>query len=161
MRTGRSGSFYPAVDLIASEEDVTLVMDVPGLKDEDLQIELCDGMLRIVGERRHPSASERTGRTHHLERGYGRFERVLRVPKDVDPSSLTASIEDGVLTVRIPMPEARKPHRIEICSGEAKRAIEAEWSTAGGHQEPEKSKEGNGDRELAAPERQITNQPTS
>lgn len=150
LRTDRGRTFFPAADLVASEEEVTLVMDVPGLKSEDLEIELSDGILRIRGERRYPYASEQAGRTiHRLERGYGRFERTLQLPKDVDPSALTAAIEDGVLTLRIPVPEARKPHRIEIRSGETQRVIDAEWSTEGGHRDSGESDEERGDREFA------------
>jgi len=150
LRADRSRTFFPAADLVASEEEVTLVMDVPGFKSEDLEIELSDGILRIRGERRYPYASEHGGRSiHRLERGYGRFERTLQVPKDVDPNALTAAIEDGVLTLRIPVPEARKPHRIDIRSGEAQRVIDAEWSTEGGHQDSGESDEERGDRELA------------
>jgi len=146
----RARTFFPAADLFASEEQVTLVMDVPGLRSEDVEIEVSDGTLRIRGERRYPYTSEQSGRTmHRLERGYGRFERVLQVSKDIDPGALTASIEDGVLTLRIPVPEARKPHRIEIRSGDDQRVIDAEWSTAGGHQDGEESDEDRGDRELA------------
>jgi len=134
LRADRSRAFFPAADLVASEEEVTLVMDVPGFKTDDLEIELNDGVLRIRGERRYPYASEGGRSIQRLERGYGRFERALQVPKDVDPSALTAAIEDGVLTLRIPVPEARKPHRIAIRSGDAQRVIDAEWSTEGGDQ---------------------------
>lgn len=150
LRTDRTRAFFPAADVIASEEEVNLVMDVPGFKTDDLEIELSDGILRIRGERRYPYASDGAGRSvQRLERGYGRFERVLQVPKDVDPSALTASIEDGVLTLRIPVPEARKPHRIEIRSGDDQRVIDAEWSTEGGHQEASEGEGREGDRELA------------
>lgn len=149
LRADRSRAFFPAADLLASEDEVTLVMDVPGFKTEDLEIELRDGVLRIRGERRYPYASERAGRSiQRLERGYGSFERVLQVPKDVDPEALTAAIEDGVLTLRIPVPEARKPHRIAIRSADAQRVIDAEWSTEGGHQEDDRDEQG-GERELA------------
>src|SRR4051812_22363114 len=93
LRTSRTRTLTPAADLIAGKEEGTLVMDVPGLKREDLEIELSEGLLRIRGERRYPYAAEQDGRSvHRLERGYGRFERLLQVSKDVDPSALTASI---------------------------------------------------------------------
>src|SRR3954470_4590641 len=128
LRSDRSRAFFPPADVVATKDEVTLVMDVPGFRTEDLEIELSDGVLRIRGERRYPYASDGAGRAiQRLERGYGRFERALQVPKDVDPSALAASIEDGVLTLRIPMPETRKPHRIEIRSAETQRVIDAEW----------------------------------
>jgi HSP20 family protein len=129
-------AFSPAADVVAGEDEVRVTMDVPGMKRDDLEVELLDGMLRIRGERRYPYASEGEGRrVQRLGRGYGRFERMLRVPKGVDPAALGATIEDGVLTLRIPMPESHKPHRIEIRSADAQRVIDAEWSTDGGHQD--------------------------
>jgi HSP20 family protein len=151
-RADGARDFFPAADLVASEEEVTLVMDVPGLRSEDLEVELVDRMLRIRGERRYPYGSGEAGRRiHRLERGYGRFERILQVPEGVDPGALAASIEDGVLTLRIPVPEARKAHRIEIRDPEAKRVIDAEWSTEGVHPASEKAEEEEEgrDRELA------------
>ena len=139
---GHPRTFFPPADLLAGEEEVTLEMDVPGLKSEDLEIELSEGMLRISGERRYPYAVEQSQRSiHRLERGYGRFERLLHVPEDVDPIALSASIEDGVLTVGIPAPEGRKAHRIEIRGAEDRRVVDAEWSTEGDDQDSEDRKE--------------------
>jgi HSP20 family protein len=62
---------------------------------------------------------------HRLERGFGRFERVIRVPQGLDPDTIVASMADGVLTLLIPKPEARKPRRIEIgISGPQQQQIE-------------------------------------
>lgn len=145
-RLDRARAFSPAADVIASEDAMTVVMDVPGMKKDDLTVELRDGVLRIRGERRYPYAHEQEGRRiQRLGRGYGRFERVLQVPKGIDPAALTASIEDGVLSLHIPLPETHKPHRIEIRSADTQRVIDAEWSTEGGHQE-----EDDGKPELAA-----------
>ena len=56
--------------------------------------------------------------------GFGKFERVLRVPGGLDPDAITASMANGVLTLHIPVPEARKPRRIEIATGGAQSALE-------------------------------------
>jgi HSP20 family protein len=137
LRADRSRAFLPAADLVASEDEVTLVMDVPGFKTRGSRDR---AERRDVANPRRASLSLRlrAGRPQHPppRTRLRRFERVLQVPKDVDPSTLTASIEDGVLTLRIPVPEARKPHRIEIRSGETQRVIDAEWSTEGGHKAP-------------------------
>src|ERR1700753_1977869 len=108
-------AFMPASDLLVGEEDVRLVMDVPGLRAEDLEIALADGRRAVRVERAYPYREHEPRKCPRLERGYGRFERVLRVPKEVEPDALSASIEDGVLTLRIPLPQARA-HRIEIAS---------------------------------------------
>jgi HSP20 family protein len=120
-------SFVPAADVVVTDDDVTVTMDVPGLKADDIAIELEGDTLTVRGERTSPYATGKDdeGRVlRRLERGFGKFERVLRVPKGLDPDAITASIADGVLTVHIPMPETRKPRRIEIATGDTQPALE-------------------------------------
>jgi len=108
-------AFMPPTDLLSGERDVRVVMDVPGFRVGDLEIELADGTLTIRGERRYPyHGQEDSHELNRLERGFGRFERTLRVPRDVDPGAIEASIDAGVLTLSIPMPDSRRPHRIEV-----------------------------------------------
>jgi HSP20 family protein len=147
-QAGWSRAFMPAGDLLVGEDDVRLVMDVPGLTAEDLEIELADGMLSVRGERRYPYREDEAHKLNRLERGYGRFERVLRVPKEVEPDALSASIEDGVLTLRIPLPQAKKPHRIEISSPGRMEAIDA-TAAGDGQSSGEVVAENNGHREPA------------
>lgn len=150
---GWSRAFMPQGDLLVGEEDVRLVMDVPGLKAEDLEIELADGVLSIRGERRYPYREDDAHKLNRLERGYGRFERVLRVPKEVDPNVLSASIEDGVLTLSIPLPQAKKPHRIEIAApgmtSGTMETIDATVTDGEASGSGEAVAENNGHRELA------------
>ena len=115
---GRAAAFFPAADVLVTDEDVTVHMDVPGLTAETLEIELQDDVLTVRGERTLPYAGEQTGAWQRLERGFGRFERVLRVPRGLDPDAIEASLVDGVLTLRIPKPERLKPRRVEITSAQ-------------------------------------------
>jgi HSP20 family protein len=141
-------AFTPATDLLVGEEEVRLVMDVPGLRTDDLEIELADGVLTVRGGRHYPYSEDSAHKLNRLERGYGRFERVLQVPKDLEPDALRASMSDGVLTLIVPLPQARKPHRIDITDGGAAApAIEA--NAEDGHGTAEPSAERNGHRELA------------
>lgn len=110
-------SFVPAADVVVTDDEVTVVMDAPGLKADDVTIELREDVLTVKGERAFPYASETDGNQRvwqHLERGFGGFERVLRLPSGLDPDAITASMTDGVLTLHIPKPQERKPRRIEI-----------------------------------------------
>ena len=68
------------------------------------------------------------------ERGYGKLERYLRVPKGLDPDAVTASLTAGVLTLRIPMPEERKPRRIEISTNGAQLSLEQSQREDVGHE---------------------------
>jgi HSP20 family protein len=122
-------SFVPAADVVVTDEDVTVLMDLPGLTADDVSIELREDMLTVRGERPLPSASEtedEQGRQvwQRVERDFGKFERVLRLPTGLDPDAITASMSDGVLTLHIAKPQERKPRRIEIASGQKMETIE-------------------------------------
>jgi HSP20 family protein len=122
---GIGRAFVPAADLLVSDDEVTVYMDVPGLRPEDLDIQLVDDILTVKGERTHPFASEdnqagRGRRWSRVERGYGKFQRMLQVPKGLDPERITASMVNGVLALHIPQPATRKPRKIQInVSGES------------------------------------------
>jgi HSP20 family protein len=119
---GLSG-FVPADDVVVGEADVTVTMDVLGIQADDLGIELENDLLTVRGERSHPYATD--GGTHaweRIERGFGRFERSLQVPRGLDPDAIEASLEAGVLTLRIPKPEQLKPKRVQIAAGRSEGA---------------------------------------
>jgi HSP20 family protein len=107
-------SFVPAADVVVTDDDVTVIMDVPGLKVDDVTIELIGDTLTVRGERAYPYGDDEGRTWQRVERGFGKFERVLRVPAGLDPEQISASMADGVLTLHIPKPESRKPRRIEI-----------------------------------------------
>jgi HSP20 family protein len=111
-------TFIPPADVLVSEHGVEVYMDVPGLRTDDLEIELENDTLSVRGERRFPYQAEGEQRVwRHIERRFGRFERSLRVPGGLDPDAVEASIADGVLTMTIPRPETLKPHRVQIRAG--------------------------------------------
>jgi len=121
-------AFVPAADLVVSEDEVTVMMDVPGFKREDLEIELDNDHLSVRGERKYPYSEDNGNKErtwHRFERGYGKFERILRLPGGLDADSVSASLEDGVLTLHVRKPDSQKPHRIEIAAGESTAAIES------------------------------------
>ena len=109
--------------LVETEAHFVLRADLPGIGEDDINIELEDGTLTVSGERKadHQSAGEGY---YRVERAFGAFSRSLTLPKGVDPEGVSARFDRGVLEVRIPKPEERKPRRIEI-SGAANQTIEA------------------------------------
>lgn len=112
---GTVSAFIPPADLLIDDDGVTVYMDVPGLHVDNLEIELENDTLTIRGERPFPySHEDGGGPVRRIERGFGRFERTLRVPAGLDPESVQADLHDGVLTLRIPKPETLRPRRIEI-----------------------------------------------
>jgi HSP20 family protein len=119
----RTPTFVPATDVTVSDGDLVLAMDVPGLSAEDLSIELVDNYLTVRGERRAPAVTEGVNLAHR-ERAFGRFERFVRVPDGVDPETITASIDNGVLSLIVPKPERMKPRKISIGVASERREIE-------------------------------------
>jgi HSP20 family protein len=107
--------FTPPADVIVSDDEVKVQMDLPGVSAENLEIELENDVLTIRGERPFPYSDSESDRTwRRVERAFGSFERILRVPRGLDPNTIEAEMHDGVLTLRIPRPEPAKPHRIQI-----------------------------------------------
>ena len=116
----RQAQFVPPADVLVDDDGVTVYMDVPGLRAEDLEIELQNDILTVRGNRPYPYEGQdgAAGAVRRVERGFGQFERSLRVPAGLEPASVAAEVHDGVLTLRIPKPEQLKPHRIQVRSGD-------------------------------------------
>jgi HSP20 family protein len=108
----------PAMDLLETDDAFVLRADLPGLSESDVSIELEDNVLTLSGERKVEHEDKREG-FYRVERAYGTFSRSLTLPKGVDAEAVSASFDRGVLEVRVPKPEQRKPRKIEISGGEA------------------------------------------
>jgi HSP20 family protein len=115
---GAASAFLPPADVIVGEDRVTVYMDVPGIKTEDLDIELENDMLTVRGERRPPWESL-DGCTARIERSFGAFERTLRVTGGLDPDAIEAEVTDGVLVLNLPEPARPQPRRIQVRHGAA------------------------------------------
>lgn len=116
---GASGPFIPPADLLIDDEGVDVYIDVPGLKRENLDIELENDTLTVRGDRPFPYPHENGGGpVRSIERGFGRFERSMRVPRGLDPEAIEATLQDGVLRLHLPKPETMRPRRIEIKADE-------------------------------------------
>ena len=123
---GNGGStmrrWVPSMDLVETDEHFVLRADLPGMSEEDIKIEFEDGTLTVSGERKAEHESKSEG-YYRVERAFGSFSRSLTLPQGIDAEAVTASFDRGVLEVRIPKPEERKPRRIEI-GGAAQQTIE-------------------------------------
>jgi HSP20 family protein len=116
---GAPAPFVPPADVLVDDEAVTVYMDVPGLRSEDLEVELENDILTVRGERPYPySREDGGGAMQRIERRFGRFERSLRVPAGLDPEAIEAALTDGVLKLRIPLPQTKRARRIEVKAGE-------------------------------------------
>jgi len=105
-------AWSPALDLYQNNDNVIARVELPGMRKEDIEISLQDGMLTISGERTSETAdSDKAERT---ERYVGKFRRSVSLPTQVDSNKVTASYRDGVLTVTLPKAEEAKPKQIQV-----------------------------------------------
>ena len=114
--------WMPAMDLVETGDHFVLRADLPGMGEEDVKIELEDTTLTVSGERKADHEAKGEG-YYRVERAFGSFARTLTLPQGVDPEAVSASFDRGVLEIRVPKPEARKPRRIEI-GGADRQTIE-------------------------------------
>jgi len=104
-------TFNPAIDVRASDTEIVLACDVPGVRLEDLEITLANRLLTIKGTRRFDSSETQQVL---LGRAYGSFSRSYTLPEALDEEKLAAELADGVLTVRIPKLPKAQPRKIQI-----------------------------------------------
>ncbi|PPE73374.1 heat-shock protein Hsp20 [Solimonas fluminis] len=96
----------PVVDITENEREYLVKAELPGLKKEDIKLDLANGMLTLSGER--SSEKENKGEKYHrIERSYGRFSRSFSVPDDVKVDQIKAECKDGVVSVHLPRAEAK------------------------------------------------------
>ncbi len=107
------GSWSPAVNILEKKDAIVITADLPGLKAEDVDVTVDNGVLTIRGERRLEEASE--GETYHrVERVYGVFERTFTLPNSVEVSKIDAKFRNGEMVVTLPKREESKPRAVKV-----------------------------------------------
>jgi len=109
-----SGSMVPAIDLHETDKSYTVRAEIPGVKKEDIDVTVHDGVLTIDAESRYENEEKEEGRVIRQERRYGKYVRSIRLGKDVDENSVKANYKDGVLELELPKVEEVKPKKIAI-----------------------------------------------
>lgn len=109
-----SGSLVPAIDLHEDDKSYTVRAEIPGVKKEDIDVTVHDGVLTINAESRYEHEEKEEGRVIRQERRYGKYVRTIRLGKDVDDSNVKANYKDGVLELELPKVEEVKPKKIAI-----------------------------------------------
>jgi HSP20 family protein len=117
--------WVPAVDLVEEGEHYVLRADLPGVAEDDVNVEVEDNVLTVSGERKSEHEDRGDG-YRRIERSSGSFSRSLTLPEGVDPDSIQARFERGVLEVTVPKPEQRKPRRVAISVGGRPAVVEGE-----------------------------------
>ena len=106
-------AWVPALDIHADKDRYFVSLEVPGVKKEDIQISLHEGVLTVSGERKD-ERERKEGDTFRSERGVGKFERSVKLHTAIDQSKVTASYKDGILTIELPKAEEAKPRQIAV-----------------------------------------------
>lgn len=129
-----AGTMVPRMDVDETETDLIVTIELPGVDEKDVTIDLTGDLLTVKGEKKEQKESK-DGNRHVVERSYGSFARSIRLPYTVDADAVDATVDKGVLTLKIRKPvEARtEPKRIAIkSSGSASEAVEAGTTTSEG-----------------------------
>ena len=106
-------NFSPAIDVIESENDYSVVCELPGIEKKDIDLTLASNVLTIKGSKNDDS-EEKKGKYFKKEKWTGSFQRTLPLPAAVNADMISADLKDGVLTVRLPKKEEAKPRSIDV-----------------------------------------------
>ncbi len=112
-REGSATMWSPSVDISETADNFVVRAELPGMKKDDIELEVENNVLSIRGERKFEKTDE--GENYHfMERSYGSFYRSFTLPKNVDSETIGAEYKDGMLIVTIPKKEEVKPKKVEI-----------------------------------------------
>ena len=106
-------SWVPAVDVWETEQELVYAFDLPGVSENDIQVELHDDTLTVTAQRERTEERTEDGFVRY-ERRFGTFSRALGVPQGVTEDGIKADYHDGVLEIRVAKPEEAKPRRIQV-----------------------------------------------
>jgi len=113
LESGREHAWTPAIDVVRDNGNLVLRADIPGIKPEEVKIELEDDVLTVSGE--HEERKEEKDKDFvRRERRYGSFSRSMALPHGVDAKKIKAKTHDGVLEVTIPLPKEARKEKVEI-----------------------------------------------
>jgi len=107
------GGWWPAVDVLQDKDNVMVRVEVPGMKKQDIDISLQEGVLTISGERKAEDKYQ-GAEVHRSERFVGRFSRSVTLPLAINADKCNATYQEGILTVTLPKVEEAKPKQIEV-----------------------------------------------
>lgn len=110
---GHERAWTPAIDVVREDDHLVLRADLPGIKPEEVKIEVEDDILTVSGEHRE-STEEKDKKYVRRERRYGSFSRSMALPAGVDAKKINATTHDGVVQVEIPLPKEAKKETVTI-----------------------------------------------
>jgi len=114
--TAAMRTFVPSVDITEDEKSYLVTADVPGMKPDEIDVQVENNVLTIRGERKYETQGEHQG-YRRLERHYGRFQRSFALPEGVNADAIEASVDNGTLTLRVPKPVTALPRKVKVNVG--------------------------------------------
>jgi len=103
----------PALDMFEDKDQLTVRVEIPGMKKEDIEVSLHEDNLSISGERKYEEKKEEA-EVYRAERFFGRFQRTVSLPALVQSDKIKAQYKDGILTITLPKAEEAKPKHIDV-----------------------------------------------
>jgi len=117
------GSWLPPVDIAEDKDRIVLTAELPGFRQDQIEVQMENGVLTLRGERRFEGESD--GKNYHrVERSYGQFVRSFTLPNNVDRERIQANFSDGLLEIALPKREDAKPRQIKISSAGEKKTVD-------------------------------------
>jgi HSP20 family protein len=107
------GEWAPSVDVAETDEEITVTAELPGVKQDEVDITITDDVLTLKGEKKEEKEVKEKN-YHRIERSYGSFQRSIALPTGVQADKAKAAYTDGVLTITVPKAEEAKPKQIKI-----------------------------------------------
>jgi HSP20 family protein len=114
---GGQQGYYPTIDLMDRGDELFLECDLPGVHENDVQVEIQDNVLTIQGRREQSHETGEGRQYQRRERQYGEFERSIALPQDVDAENIRAEYRDGVLEIHVPKSAKTQPRQIQVHRG--------------------------------------------
>jgi len=106
-------AWHPSADVREDEQAVTLILDLPGIGKDEINISVNEGVLTVSGERSFEETEEQ-GNLHKTERWQGKIRRSFRLPRTVDVEKIAANLKHGILTLTVPKKDEAKPREIPV-----------------------------------------------
>src|ERR1700736_2109080 len=117
-------AWAPPVDITEDKDRILITAELPGFKEDQIELQTEDGMLPLRGERKFEKETD--GKSYHrVERAYGQFVRSFSLPNNVDRENVKASFKDGLLRIELPKREEAKPRQIKVSGGNGESKKEA------------------------------------
>ena len=115
-----AGTWSPSVDIHEKDKELVLTAEIPGVKEEDVDVEIEDNVLTLRGKKEFEKETKEDD-YHRIERSYGSFYRSFTLPTNVDRDKIEANFDDGLLRITMPKKPELKPKKVNVLKGKNKK----------------------------------------